>query len=244
MKLAWLATGVLAVGVIAGGLWLPGYLDRKGFEQAVKTEQGAGQNLEAAVAAYREYLAKRPRGRYTQQARYKVEKELPGRIDDREWHKCEAESSIAACESYLARFPRGKWVGQARKELAVLKRAQAEFAKGRELYIYDPSPATLSKSSADYAECTVKYVRRSDAPVSGDLVAVTVFRDGRYALPLPLDLMAGGSGSVIGKRRGELQISLYDLREADHFELFVIQPGGSRGGTLEVISNKLVIAVR
>jgi len=271
------------VALVAGVLVLTGLVvaflsysrvwrDNVAFEKAKRTEQRVADNYERALAAYQAYLAEHPAGRHARAARAKVERELPGLIDDREWRQAQAQDTLAAYQSYVGQFPNGKWQEQARRELQrkqaqaqreaealrqakeaqaqrqaealqqAEKEARRQFAKGRKLYLYDPSPAVVSRSQT---VCEVKYIRRPDAAVRGELSAYYVMKDGKSrAFPKgdPREL------PEITEQRGTLSVSLFqewDLENTDHVKLVFIEwwvePGAMR---VSELSNAVVVRCR
>jgi len=250
---ALLLVGLIAAVIAHSRVWQ----DDAAFDRAKRMEAEAGDEYEKAMGAYRGYLAEYPRGRHASEARAKVERELPGLIDDREWKHVRALDTRAAYEGYLQRLPDGKWQEQARRQLQLKKQqaqreaealrraeqqAERQFRKGRMVYLYDPSPAVVTRSPT---VCKVKYIRRANATVRGELTAHYVTKDGK-SQTFPKG--TAGKFPELTARRGTLSVSLSEqwcLKDADHVELVFIDWSVGPGMLyVSELSNAVVVRCR
>jgi len=104
VKIIGIALALALIALVAISV-LPRYLDSSAFRSAQLAEKAAGQDCEAAMKAYQDYLRGHPQGHWATAATTKIHVDLPRRIETREWEDAVAQGTTAAYKSFLKRFP-------------------------------------------------------------------------------------------------------------------------------------------
>lgn len=249
----WVALGLLAVvGSIGGYLLVTAANDDAAYrfaQQSSKDEEHP-DNYELAISQYEYYLREYPRGRHSEQAREKVEKEFPRRIEEREWTRASTADTSDAYNSYLKQFPEGKWALEARR------RAQDTADRESRLWAaqLNEMAQEIAHDSHDFARVLSKaarVVRHGEAPRKDAQAPITYsldveperawylrvgFGERRPPQDYIITLSVTASGTTEGPSR-ILEITPSTKLTLDTLGNFVFPPGSYR---IVVLENKHV----
>jgi formylglycine-generating enzyme required for sulfatase activity len=112
------AAAILMLGLLGGYVWWRGVQEDQAWARAT----AAGTD-----AAYRDYLADYPSGRYAAEARKALadaQARAALRAEDEAWSRAKAANAIPALRAYLERYPSGRYVTEARILIANVERAE------------------------------------------------------------------------------------------------------------------------
>ena len=153
---------------------LPAKIDDRQFAEAAMAANGAGEQYERAIAAYRNYLDRFPHGTHVQEARARI-RQLSVVIDDRDYARAQRATEAAEFDrakterilsGYLGAHPKGRHAERARRLLASDLKAKArDFAFSTARRLEEAGGDSLEQARVAYQHFLAKY---PDAPQAGE----------------------------------------------------------------------------
>ncbi len=193
MILGGLVMVIAAIVYVAITAWLPGYRDIRAFRSAEQAEKVAGDNYEAAMTGYQDYLSAHPRGRHAEAA--------AARTGDLAWRLAERMNTEEAYASFSREYPGHERAIGARQKWADLAWYRAQSTQSPEAYETFASDFPQDPRAAQAG-------RLADAPVRYDYSG-SWSRFVEAALPASVKPFVGGTES--DSRRRVTGIVVVDL---------------------------------